>query len=79
MLVLSRHNREEIVIGDDIRITVLNVLKGRVRLGFVAPRDVHIVRGELLTRLPRPESEGITGGSTELAGRDRPMEPGSAA
>jgi len=47
MLVLSRKLHEEIHIGNDITITVLQV-KGRViRLGIEAPRDIRIIRGEL--------------------------------
>lgn len=47
MLVLTRKCTEEIVIGDDIRITVHNVKGSRVTLGIEAPRDVPVVRGEL--------------------------------
>ena len=47
MLVLSRKLNEEIHIGNNITITVLQV-KGRViRLGIEAPRDIRIIRGEL--------------------------------
>jgi carbon storage regulator len=48
MLVLSRLIDEVIVIGDDIRVTIVRVEHGRVRLGIDAPRDVVIVREELL-------------------------------
>lgn len=47
MLVLSRTTGEAIHIGNDIRVTVLEVIGQRVRLGVQAPRDVGIVRGEL--------------------------------
>lgn len=49
MLVLSRAEAESILIGDDIRITVIRVGGDKVRLGIEAPRDLHIVREELLT------------------------------
>jgi carbon storage regulator len=48
MLVLTRRIGEEIVIGGDIRIRVLDAKRDRVRLGFTAPDSVHIVRTELL-------------------------------
>lgn len=47
MLVLSRKVGEEIVIGSDIRVSVVAVKGNRVRIGITAPRDVNIVRGEL--------------------------------
>lgn len=47
MLVLSRKQQQEIVIGDDIKVTVLKVKGNTVRLGIEAPRDVRVIRGEL--------------------------------
>ena len=47
MLVLSRKRNEVVWIGDDIWITVVSVEAGKVRLGFNAPDEVKIRRGEL--------------------------------
>ena len=47
MLVLSRKVGEEVIIGDNIRVTVVAINGNHVRLGFEAPRDVHIYRQEL--------------------------------
>ena len=47
MLVLTRKVGEEIVIGDNIRITVVEVGPGRVKIGIAAPRDVRIDRDEI--------------------------------
>ncbi|MAE68723.1 MAG: carbon storage regulator [Candidatus Peribacteraceae bacterium] len=49
MLVLSRKKDESIRIGHDITITVIDIGKGRVKIGIDAPDDVRILRGELLT------------------------------
>ena len=49
MLVLSRKLGEKICIGDNIFITVVDVERGKIRLGIEAPRDVPIFRQELLT------------------------------
>lgn len=48
MLVLSRKVDESIVIGDDIVIKVISIEKGVVKLGVDAPKNVSIVRNELL-------------------------------
>jgi len=48
MLVLTRKVREQIVLGKDIRVTVLAIEGDRVRLGFSAPAEVIIRRQELL-------------------------------
>jgi carbon storage regulator len=47
MLVLTRRLAEEILVGDDIRITVIAVHGSRVRLAITAPDDVPIWREEL--------------------------------
>ena len=47
MLVLTRNVGEEIVIGNDIHITVVAVKGEKVRLGVTAPKDVVVDRGEI--------------------------------
>lgn len=49
MLVLSRKKEEEIRIGDEITIKVISIKGGGVRLGIDAPKDISIVRSELLS------------------------------
>ena len=46
-LVLTRNVNEAIIIGDDIKITVLDVSGRSVRLGIDAPRDVIVDREEI--------------------------------
>jgi carbon storage regulator CsrA len=48
MLVLSRKPLQSIVIGPDIRITIVKVERNQVRIGIEAPRDVTILRDELV-------------------------------
>ncbi len=47
MLVLTRKVNEQILIGDEIKITLVRVRGNTVRIGIEAPRDVRVVRGEL--------------------------------
>lgn len=48
MLVLSRKVLESIVIGNDIKITVVKVNGDKVRIGIEAPKGVTILRAELV-------------------------------
>lgn len=47
MLVLTRKTNQEIVIGDDIRITVVAVGNDHVKLGITAPRSIPVHRSEI--------------------------------
>ncbi len=49
MLVLTRKLDEQILIGDDIKVTLIRVRGNTVRIGIEAPQEVRIVRGELET------------------------------
>ncbi len=51
MLVLARKVGQQIVIGDEIEITVLEVRGEQVRLGINAPRSIAVHRKELLTQV----------------------------
>ena len=51
MLVLSRKLDESIVIGDNITIKIISIDKGIVKLGVEAPKDISIVRSELLEEI----------------------------
>jgi carbon storage regulator CsrA len=47
MLVLTRKIDEQILIGDNIKITLVRVHGNSVRIGIDAPREVRVLRGEL--------------------------------
>ncbi len=47
MLVLTRKPRQQIMIGDDIIINVVDVQGDNVRIAIEAPREVKIYRGEI--------------------------------
>lgn len=54
MLVLTRRQGEEIVIGGNIHVTVVSVQGNRVRLGITAPREVAVERLELVGKTEQP-------------------------
>ena len=51
MLVLSRKENEGILIGKDILITVIDIDKEKVRLGINAPKDIRVIRQELIAEI----------------------------
>jgi carbon storage regulator len=54
MLVLTRRIGEEIIIDEEICVTVVDILGDRVRLGITAPRDTFVDRWEVYERRRRP-------------------------
>lgn len=64
MLVLSRRLNEAIVIGNGIRVCIVEITGQTVRLGIEAPPDVNIVRGEL-------KQKAVSGSKAEPAGEYR--------
>jgi len=63
MLVLSRKPLQSIMIGPDIRITIVKVERNQVRIGIEAPRDVTILRDELV----ESDAEAGPAGSSKVA------------
>ena len=57
MLVLSRQRDETIIIGDNIRITIVDVRGDKVRIGIDAPRDVTVHRQEIYEAIKREMDE----------------------
>lgn len=57
MLVVTRKLSEEIIINDEIRVQVVDIRPGRVKLGVDAPSWMSIQRKEILEREVEEESE----------------------
>ena len=51
MLILTRKSGESLFIGDDIRITVLEIRGKQIRLGIDAPSSVVVLREEIYRRI----------------------------
>lgn len=60
MLVLTRKVSETICIGDDIKVKIVRLSSGRVRLSIDAPKEVSIKRAELVVD-SESEQESIGG------------------
>jgi carbon storage regulator len=53
MLVLTRKPNQSIMIGDDVELTVLSIIGGKVKIGIDAPRDVRVFRKEIYLEIQR--------------------------
>ena len=64
MLVISRKPGESLVISDQIKVTVLNCSGDKITIGIEAPKEIKIVRQELLETIEanRASAERIGSG-----------------
>ena len=56
MLVLSRQRDESIIIGDEIKITIVDIRGDKVRLGIEAPTQIPVHRQEVYEAIQRERS-----------------------
>ena len=75
MLVLSRKEGEQLVIGDNITLVISRISGNRVTIGIEAPKEVKIVRSELTDMesssapvLKTKQARSNAGGLREFAG-----------
>ena len=60
MLVLSRKPGQAILIGDDIEISIVEVRGDTVRIGINAPRNITILRQELMAEVAKTNIEAVS-------------------
>lgn len=56
MLVLTRKKNESVVINKEITVTVVEIRGDKVRLGFVAPKEVPVHRQEVQKAIDNKEA-----------------------
>ena len=66
MLVLTRKVGEQIKIGDEIVVSVVEVDRGNVRLGIDAPRHISILRQEVYDRIQEQNLQSSRGASEDV-------------
>ncbi len=65
MLVLSRKRDEQIVISDNIVVTVVDIRGDKVRLGIEAPKDISVHRQEVFDAIQRENKQQSDKSSTD--------------
>jgi carbon storage regulator len=60
VLVLTRRAGESIVIGDEVRVVVLDVRGDTVRLGIEAPRSVQVHRAEVYAEVQAANAAAVS-------------------
>lgn len=53
MLILTRRLKESIMVGSDVKVTVLSFKGNQIRLGIEAPDDVEVHREEIYLRIQK--------------------------
>ena len=66
MLVLSRKKKETVLIGEDIKITIISIEGDKVRLGIEAPSHVSIYRQEIYEAIKAENKEAASVNLTAL-------------
>lgn len=56
MLVLSRKLGQKIIINENIVITIVDIARGKIRIGIDAPREIPVMREELLKNAESTQS-----------------------
>lgn len=59
MLILTRKKNESIIINDNIEISIIGIEEGKVKIGINAPKDVKILRSEVLEKLIESNKEAL--------------------
>jgi len=65
MLVLTRKSGQGVVIGDDIRISIVSIDGDRVRVGIEAPKEVSVHREEVYLEIKRENQQAKVDGSID--------------
>jgi len=67
VLILTRRVGENVIVGDDIVISVIEVRGDAVRIGIQAPRSVTVHREEVWLELQKANEQAASSSDTGIA------------
>lgn len=79
MLVLTRKINESVVIGNNIRVQVLEVRGEKVKIGITAPKDFAIFRDEIYEEITRQNREASMVAASSLEKLDKKIKPDTSS
>jgi carbon storage regulator len=59
MLVLSRKEKESIIIGDNIEIIIQSIDKDNVKIAIIAPKEIKVFRKELIEQVTSENQQAV--------------------
>ncbi len=75
MLVITRQPGDSILIGEDIKIIILEVSGDKIKVGIDAPRSVRIMRTEVLDTEKSNQEADLSGGAQALEILKKKLSP----
>ena len=66
MLILSRKIDEQIKIGDNITLTIIEVRGDQVKIGIEAPKSVKVFREEVFNAIQKENKAAAVGDTASL-------------
>lgn len=67
MLVLTRKIHESFVVGDDIKVTIIDIIGGnKVRVGIEAPQEVPVYREEIYEQIKAENARASQSDATRI-------------
>lgn len=77
MLILTRKKDESFLIGENIRVTIVDIQKNQIRIGIDAPKDLSILREELIIEIGEENQKAVEISPKLLEGLSRLVQTGA--
>ena len=75
MLVITRQPGDSILIGEGIKVIILEVSGDKIKIGIDAPRSVRIMRSEVLDTEKSNQEAELSGGTQALESLKKKLTP----